>query len=171
MAFIDDLRSKTPQLRQAELALGLKVHVPDIGPLGRWGIPAKWRNRSVALREAQSMSYVAALPRHACCFDAILVDGRFRQACLLHALRLAHEHTLVMLHDYFRLTGSKPYQYTRNSKDQRASYNRTVNMWFEIVQRVDTAIVLRPKLDALAGAKATSDSWRQALASVVLDPA
>ena len=61
-----------------------QVHAEDIGPTKEWGLPA-----SEAARH-RFPAYSEAIHRHDQAFDLILVDGRFRVACVLNAIR----HTL-----------------------------------------------------------------------------
>jgi hypothetical protein len=169
--FIEHLRAQTPQIRQAEDSGALAVHVADLGPLNRlWGTPANWSARPTDLRAAQARAYVEAPLQSRCCFDTILIDGRFRQACALQALQLAHEHTTVLLHDFFRLTGAGG-KVAKLGNHHRSGYNRTVGKFYEHVQRLDTMAVLRPRPGAIAAAKAGLPEFMRALGRVIDDVA
>ena len=86
---------------------------------------------------SQARDYVEQIGGAAqCCFDLILIDGRFRNACALHALRLSHGHTVVLVHDNERYVGfgSKP---------------TVIETYYHAVQKIDSLAVLRPKPWAL----------------------
>ena len=83
-------------------------------------------------------------PRGAtCCFDMVLVDGRFREACLLQALRWSHESTVVLLHDF-----------DAKASSEERGYERTVRGWYDQVEQSGSMAVLRPKQHAVTEAKA-----------------
>eukprot|EP00962_Isochrysis_galbana_P014213 scaffold4055_cov132-Isochrysis_galbana.AAC.5 len=105
-AWLDRLRAAHPVLGRAESAGAVTLSWADTGPTTRWGHPADWRRRNESLRLRQATAYVEAVNASGCCFDLILVDGRFRSACLLHALRLSHPQTTVLVHDAQRYLGS-----------------------------------------------------------------
>lgn len=69
------------------------VHV-DIGPVGDWGRPLDYRNRS-AFAE-----YPSSLWNLGSDFDLVLIDGRFRVACLLRSLLEARPGTKLLFDDY-----------------------------------------------------------------------
>jgi len=75
-AWVDGLKQR--------LGEACQVHAEDIGPTKEWGFPV-----SDAARH-RFPAYGEAIHRHDQAFDLILVDGRFRVACVLNAIR----HTL-----------------------------------------------------------------------------
>lgn len=87
----------------------------------------------------QARSYVERAST--CCYDLIMIDGRFREVCALHALRLSHNHTTVLIHDSERYS--------------------LVNRHYHVVARADTLAILRPR--ALAVARARSGDARYTL--------
>ncbi|UWN48863.1 hypothetical protein ASALC70_01053 [Alcanivorax sp. ALC70] len=78
-----------------------QVRVVDIGPTREWGFPVDDRAR------ARFPEYSEAIHHHDQAFDLILVDGRFRVACVLNAIR----HTIntaadpgatrIFIHDFW----------------------------------------------------------------------
>ncbi|KAL1498729.1 hypothetical protein AB1Y20_014039 [Prymnesium parvum] len=139
--FVEHLRTQNPLILPRAEAMGsLHFHIPDIGPTGAWGRPSDWSGREPQLRLKQAKRYVE--PQGvSCCFDVILIDGRFREACAMHALRLSHKKTVVMMHDY-----NKP---EPEPQDIR-KYPRTVERWYDILYQNTTLTVLRPKPQSLA---------------------
>jgi len=137
--WVETLRDQNPlAVRRAEAAGLLHFHLPFIGPTGDWGRPTNWGGRDLQLRMRQARSYVE--PKGvSCCFDMILIDGRFREACALQALRLSHSSSVVLMHDY---------ESPESLPQHRREYNRTVRRWFDIVQQQDSLIVLRAKPNA-----------------------
>lgn len=166
--FLSQLRSSTPQIVEAEAAGSLRIRRPNLDPLGKWAMPANWSSREPATRKRQSADYVQRLPTGGCCFDFILIDGRFRQACLLQALRLSHDHTTVILHDFYSMTGPRPHMFGAGKK-HRARYNYTASRWYEHVQRVDTLTVLRPRRGAVEAAKQGSAGFEEQMRMVLED--
>ena len=143
--WFDVLRSHSP-IRDAEAAGSLTFHLGNIGETIMWGNPKDWSKRSAALREKQSRSYIQSIPTSRCCYDLILVDGRFREACALYALRLMHNRTTVLIHDSSRHTN-----------------HEAILNYYHVVTVRDTLAVLRPKHGAVARAKSGSDGVYNAL--------
>ncbi|MBG12610.1 MAG: peptide-binding protein [Alcanivorax sp.] len=75
-AWVDGLKQRLGETCQ--------VHAEDIGPTKEWGFPAS------DVARHRFPAYSEAIHRHDQAFDLILVDGRFRVACVLNAIR----HTL-----------------------------------------------------------------------------
>ena len=99
--WLETLRSRYPILVRAEATGQLATHVAGVGATGAWGVPTNWTARPPAARVAQARGYVEAGGRYGVRLDLILIDGRWRKACALHALRLAHPQTIVLIHDSF----------------------------------------------------------------------
>lgn len=78
-----------------------QVDVVNIGPTREWGFPASLEHQE------RFPDYSRAIDRHATAFDLILVDGRFRVACVMSAIRhcLAHnaatDNTRIFIHDFW----------------------------------------------------------------------
>ena len=148
-AWFASLRSRHPLIRDAEAAGKLKFHLGDIGKSKKWGVPKRWHTRNATLRERQSRSYVESIPASGCCYDLFLVDGRFREACALYALRLMHAESMLIVHDSQRYVHS-----TNTSKLPIQQYYDVVT---HIRTRGSTLHVLRPKPGAIALAKSGDD--------------
>lgn len=102
----------------------------DIGPTGAWGYPVgdgrmrDWPRYHAAIWRALSGSP-----------DVVLVDGRFRVACLLQSLIHGRPDALLLCHDFWN----------------RPHY-QSVLRHVDVVARADTLAVLRakPRLDGKA---------------------
>jgi len=84
-AWYDQLCLKHPVLVKAEAAGKLAFWAVDIGAVGAWEHPVDWKLRAPALQQSQATAYMEMANASQCCFDLVLVDGRFRVACMLHA--------------------------------------------------------------------------------------
>jgi len=158
-------------------ASGLTVHLGELGTVGEWGTPkGVWRSRPADIRLAQAKAYVVWPPAGGagrCCFDTILIDGRFRYACALQALRLSHEHTTVLVHDFHSLVQKRGAMLHRgrgaNGASGAGAY-QNITLWYDAMQRVHTLAVLRPKPAALEAAKLGHWTFDQALRDAMDDP-
>lgn len=75
------------------------LHV-DIGPTGKWGFPAdKSKAENWPLYAAKVWNELGAKSQD---IDIVLVDGRFRVACVLAALVFARPDALIVVHDFTR---------------------------------------------------------------------
>jgi hypothetical protein len=74
------------------------VHYADIGPTGEWGTPDDLRASSRFHRYALSVWDRADFVEP----DLVLIDGRFRAACLVAVLLRARRPTTVLFDDYAR---------------------------------------------------------------------
>lgn len=78
-----------------------KVDYVDIGPTKEWGYPVDNSHREKFPRYSQ------AIMQHDKAFDLILVDGRFRVACTLNAIkqtlekREKRDETVIFIHDFW----------------------------------------------------------------------
>jgi len=70
------------------------IHI-DIGPTKKWGYPIDTSNSEIFLPYYQSITHYK--PQE---FDFCLVDGRFRVACFLTALKHTRVDTVIAMHDY-----------------------------------------------------------------------
>jgi hypothetical protein len=80
----------------AEVSSGAQVHYVDVGPTGKWGRPVDNSNAAAFHRYALSVwdrpDFEAP--------DLVLIDGRFRAACLVAVLLRATRPTTVLFDDY-----------------------------------------------------------------------
>ena len=125
--FMASLRAK-PMIARAEQLQLLRYAHGDLGPVGHIGRPARCseHTRHEACKEVDSAPYVELAPYGIPLFDVILVDGRYRAACLLEALRYSHRDTRVLLHD---------------ARNYAFSYQH----WFTLVAERRTMRVMRPR--------------------------
>ncbi len=104
----------------------LKLFYVDIGATGDWGYPEDESNRSGFPDYSQQIfSKIDPVA-----IDTILVDGRFRVACILQSLIHCHENVglRIMVHDFW----------------EREQYH-VVLPFVEELDRADTLAVFRPK--------------------------
>ena len=98
------------------------VHI-DIGPVGEWGYPAdESRLRDWPRYHTRIWQSMGGSP------DAVLVDGRFRVACLLQAIIHCKPDCIFLFHDF----------------NDRPHYHRVLRH-VDVLTRVDTLAVLRAK--------------------------
>jgi|SRR5579884_47072 len=123
-AWIERLRQHQ-EIASAVSANRLIFRHVDIGPVGHWGVPA-------------SESKIRTWPQYALDpfistdfdYDLILVDGRFRNHCLLAVVNCASDKSLIFLHDYMF----------------RHSYT-VADKYFDTIRRVDTGILLKKRVN------------------------
>lgn len=105
--------------RQGRLAF----HHVDIGPVRELGAPAdirtwpSWRRYYTDIWTALGATTA----------DVVLVDGRFRVACALSAIRHAGPQTCIVIHDF----------------NDRPAYHEVLQ-YADIVASVDTMVVVKP---------------------------
>ncbi|WP_168709721.1 tetratricopeptide repeat protein [Brenneria roseae] len=105
-----------------------KVEYVDIGPTQAWGYPVNNTYRE------KYPDYSEAILQYDSAFDFILVDGRFRIACTLNAIKHTLEKqkniadTLIFIHDFWN----------------RPNYH-AVLMFLDIEEKVDSAGVFKLK--------------------------
>ena len=93
--FWNDQMLIIPSVEKAYEAKRLKLILVDIGVTTHWGYPV----------DTSCINQWAIY--HSCAFqsdasyDLILVDGRFRVACILHACLSCTEGTQILIHDFF----------------------------------------------------------------------
>jgi len=141
-AWNGQLRRKHPVLAEAEAAGKLAFRAADTGEVGAWGRPVNWISRAPALQRSQATAYVEMANVSQCCFDLVLVDGRFRVACMLHALRLAHERTVVLVHD-----------------SPRYLLHPAVQRYYQVAFQIGELAALRPREGAIEEAKLGGARW------------
>ena len=87
-----------------------------------------------------------------CCYDIVLIDGRFREACAIKALKFAHNGTVVMIHDAQRYVDHRPV------KDN-----------YRVLSILHSLVVLQPRAAALAKAHSDDEQLSAELANKLQD--
>jgi len=77
----------------------LHFHLVDIGKTGAWGSPVEPVSTATQSKFPSYSSAVGSIAGKEQ-LDCVLVDGRFRVACFLHALKHASPSTRLAVHDY-----------------------------------------------------------------------
>nr|WP_241262850.1 tetratricopeptide repeat protein [Parahaliea mediterranea] len=119
-----------------------QVDVVDIGPTKEWGFPISMEHQE------RFPDYSLAIDRHDANFDLILVDGRFRVACAMSAIRhcLARnapvDTTRIFIHDFWN----------------RPQYHVVLN-FLEPLQQCESAGVFRIKPDVKL--EQVDQTWRE----------
>lgn len=103
----------------------LFMYIADIGEVREWGYPIY--NHSKAFEE-YSMSIIKGYSANPSDIDLVLVDGRFRVACVLQTLLVTSRDTLILVHDFF----NRPEYFI-------------VLLYVDVVDRVDTLAALKRK--------------------------
>ena len=107
----------------ARAAIDFTPYHADIGPTREWGYPADERRlRDWPRYHVNVWRHLAGSP------DAVLIDGRFRVACLLQSVIHCKPDCILMFHDFF----------------DRPHYH-VVLRHTEVLARVDTLAVMRAK--------------------------
>lgn len=91
-------KEKVLSIKSVELAQRtgrLYPHLVNIGPTMEWGYPL---DNSFS---KQCPLYHSSVFQTDASFDLILVDGRFRIACILHACLSCLDGTKILIHDFF----------------------------------------------------------------------
>lgn len=128
-----ELRRKYPIVALAEAEGKLIMRVGDIGPTGLWGQPTNFSYRPKQERLEQARRYTNAFGDQGV-YDLILIDGRFREACAMYALKLAHRNTLMLMHDYLD-----------SMEGGARSYKRTVERYYHTLEYQHSLGLFRPK--------------------------
>ena len=88
------LRQRSPLVREAELLGSLRLHIASYGPMREYGHPESARSNSMLIDDSRvrraALQYVRAPFQGTRQLGVALVDGRFRVACALEALKHAH---------------------------------------------------------------------------------
>ena len=137
------LRQRSPIVRRAEALGALKLRTASYGPMRQFGHPVSARSKAMLVDDPrvqrEARRYVAA-PFQSFegvkSLDVAFVDGRFRVACALEALKHAHAKTRVLVHDYAK-------------SGARAVYER-VTRHYRLVSLNDSLLVLEPLAVALS---------------------
>ena len=128
-----ELRRKYPIVALAEAEGKLAMRLGDIGPTGMWGNPTNFSQRPKEERVEQARRYTNAFGDQGV-YDLILIDGRFREACAMYALKLARRNTLMLMHDYLA-----------SEEGGRRSYKRTVERYYHTLEYQHSLGLFRPK--------------------------
>ena len=167
--WFERLRSRHTLVREAEAAGKLTFHLGDIGKTVAWGRPSMWDTRNATVRDRQSRSYVESIPASGCCYDLILVDGRFREACALYALRLMHNESTLIIHDGQRYIGPTNVTTGRLLIGDDAHYMKwPVQQYYSVASQAHSLRVLRPRPGAIARAKSGNDTGYNSLYAKLL---
>lgn len=81
----------------------LHMDLVDIGSVGMWGFPTNEEKKEAWHLYSQSISLTNTK------YDRILVDGRFRVACVLYSF-LSNPQARVLLHDFFHYDHHEEYK-------------------------------------------------------------
>ena len=150
--FIEAVRQSSSDVRTAEKARRLSIRTVAV-ETAAWGKPSGWDHMSVGDKSAQARAFVEAVRVDECCFDLILIDGRWRVASALHALRLSHETTRFLIHDYsIRLR----------------SYKAAIEPWFATEWQEHTLQVFRARPGSQAAANAATENFTAAYMAALL---
>lgn len=82
------------------------LHI-DLGPTGPWGYPTQQDLRTVKNYPKYALEPWSEAMKSSLIPNLVLIDGRFRVACLIASLLLCQSDTIVMFDDY---TDRPPYQ-------------------------------------------------------------
>lgn len=93
--FWNDQMLTMPSVEKAYEAKRLKFILVDIGVTTHWGYPV-----NTTCINQWAMYHSCAFQTDAP-YDLILVDGRFRVACILHACLSCTEGAQILIHDFF----------------------------------------------------------------------
>lgn len=123
--WLDTVARNTYSAAKATQGL-LTMKFADIGPIGIWGYPAQSAEESKGAWYLYSQAISMADKQ----FDVVLVDGRFRVACLLNTF-ISNPAAKVLIHDFFDPGHHRAY--------------RVLLEVAEVVDRVDTLAALKRK--------------------------
>jgi len=154
-AWFDELRRDSELIRLAEAESRLKFLYADVGETVAFGNPTNWNTTSPDEQAHKAMAYVEGpIDIVDGDFDVVLVDGRWRLACGLYALRHVNASSIVMVHDFFEI-GS-------DALSGRDGYSELLN-WYTVVERAGELAILSPKAEALEQARAGAKNFEEAL--------
>jgi hypothetical protein len=103
------------------------MHCVDIGPTRKWGHPSGDEAKAGWPQYAQAV-WQTTLPT---AVDFVLIDGRFRVACALMALRMARPDALVAFHDFWT----------------RLRAYGEILPFFDVIGRAGSLAILAPRQD------------------------
>ena len=149
-------------------ALEYRCLAPENETVGGAGYPAAWlRNHSDAASTRAFGSYIDAIGKDAPSggWDAVLVDGRFRVACLLEALKFTTPNATIFLHDASRFVAldlarlEAKYAQLRAPADHEELVRLhrthfTIEKYYEVAARAGNLVQLRRRSGAPGAADA-----------------
>jgi hypothetical protein len=128
------LRSRSRLIYQAEATGQLQLLIGDIGPTGHLGWPVKRPSHTVAKRYVNAIDTIGLINA-----DVILVDGRYRLACMLSALKYMEFDDILLLHDFaIRPPGLTHIRYQRIAD--------TAFRYFRKAAQNDTLAAFQPRM-------------------------
>jgi hypothetical protein len=74
----------------------LKIHIVDIGPTGDGGVPLQMEKKEL-YPDYSSSVFSQINPEY---IDTVLVDGRFRVACILQTILHCPQDVVILVHDF-----------------------------------------------------------------------
>lgn len=149
-------------------ALEYRCLAPENETVGSAGYPAAWlRNHSDAASTRAFGSYIDAIGKDAPSggWDAVLVDGRFRVACLLEALKFTTPNATIFLHDASRFVALDSARLEAKYAQLRAPADHeelvrlhrthfTIEKYYEVAARAGNLVQLRRRSGAPGAADA-----------------
>ena len=149
-------------------ALEYRCLAPENETVGGAGYPAAWlRNHSDAASTRAFGSYIDAIGKDAPSggWDAVLVDGRFRVACLLEALKFTTPNATIFLHDASRFVALDSARLEAKYAQLRAPADHeelvrlhrthfTIEKYYEVAARAGNLVQLRRRSGAPVAADA-----------------
>ena len=87
--------SQVPEVDRAISDGIVKLLHVDIGVVGKWGVPIDQEKID------QWFTYPAAPWEHIDRADLVLIDGRFRVACIIESVLRAQPRTMIAVHDFW----------------------------------------------------------------------
>ena len=149
-------------------ALEYRCLAPENETVGGAGYPAAWlRNHSDAASTRAFGSYIDAIGKDAPPggWDAVLVDGRFRVACLLEALKFTTPNATIFLHDASRFVALDSARLEAKYAQLRAPADHeelvrlhrthfTIEKYYEVAARAGNLVQLRRRSGAPGAADA-----------------
>ena len=93
--WIDKIK-RNPHVADRAARKLLQMNIVDIGPVKKWGFPNQTAEASHGAWYLYSQSISLTDKK----YDLVLVDGRFRVACVLNTY-ISNPHAPVLIHDFF----------------------------------------------------------------------
>ena len=147
------MREKQGSVIQSALHQGqLSYELTDIGPTGHLGFPTTFNPGNRTFRKGVEQNLVS-LSRFNMRYDVVFIDGRFRVACAIEALRWIHNNSTVMLHDSAPPMFEQRYRW----------YRKGVAPFYDIVGFNGSLMTAVPRASALAMAKQDSKALQQVI--------
>ena len=123
-AYINDVLLKNQDVVRAHDNGRLMIQHIDIGETLEWGYPSTDASKPLW------PNYADAITHETVAYDLVLVDGRFRIACIVNVLTSLSSHCTVLVHDFWN----------------RNFYHQVLNL-VDVVDSVGTLAVLKRRKD------------------------